>query len=96
MSVGSASTGGDNQFHASDYFQQLYAWAEHLIEANGDAYVDSTSRPTRLRATRGTLTESGRNSPWRDRSRGREPGPVPRACVPANSPTARGSCARKH
>ena len=57
---------GDNLFHASDYFEQLYAWAEHLI-ANGDAYVDDQS-PDEMRAARGTLTEPGRNSPWRDRS----------------------------
>ncbi|CAN0494349.1 unnamed protein product, partial [Discosporangium mesarthrocarpum] len=52
--------------HASDYFEQLYAWAEHLIEA-GDAYVDDlTAEETREH--RGTLTEPGRNSPHRDRS----------------------------
>ena len=57
---------GGNLFHASDYFEQLYAWAEHLI-TNGDAYVDDQS-PDEMRAARGTLTEPGRNSPWRDRS----------------------------
>lgn len=57
---------GDNLFHASDYFEQLYAWAEHLI-GTGDAYVDDQS-PDEMRAARGTLTEPGRNSPWRDRS----------------------------
>ncbi|MCC6716822.1 MAG: glutamine--tRNA ligase/YqeY domain fusion protein [Acetobacteraceae bacterium] len=57
---------GDNLFHASDYFEQLYAWAEHLI-ASGDAYVDDQS-PDEMRAARGTLTEPGRNSPFRDRS----------------------------
>jgi glutaminyl-tRNA synthetase len=57
---------GDNLFHASDYFEQLYAWAEHLI-GTGDAYVDDQS-PDEMRASRGTLTEPGRNSPWRDRT----------------------------
>jgi glutaminyl-tRNA synthetase len=51
---------------ASDYFEQLYAWAEHLIR-NGDAYVDDISADE-MRALRGTLTEPGRNSPYRDRS----------------------------
>ncbi len=57
---------GDNLFHASDYFEQLYAWAEHLIR-QGDAYVDDQS-PDDMRAARGTLTEPGRNSPFRDRT----------------------------
>src|SRR5712692_9590718 len=53
-------------YHASDYFEQLYAWAEHLIRA-GKAYVDDQSQDE-IRARRGTLTEPGKNSPWRDRS----------------------------
>jgi glutaminyl-tRNA synthetase len=56
---------GMHLYHASDYFEQLYAWAEHLIQ-HGLAYVDDQS-PEELRASRGTLTESGRNSPYRDR-----------------------------
>ena len=56
---------GDNLFHASDYFEQLYTWAEHLI-ATGHAYIDDLS-PDDMRAARGTLTEPGRNSPFRDR-----------------------------
>ena len=52
--------------HASDYFDQLYAWAEHLI-VNGKAYVDDQS-PEEMRLNRGTLTEPGRNSPFRDRN----------------------------
>src|SRR5690606_5814342 len=51
---------------ASDYFDHLYAMAEWLIEA-GHAYVDSQSAEA-MRANRGTLTEPGRNSPFRDRS----------------------------
>ena len=56
---------GVHLHHASDYFEQLYAWAEHLI-ANGDAYVDDTP-PDQMRAARGTLTEPGQNSPNRTR-----------------------------
>ncbi len=57
---------GDNLFFASDYFEQLYEWAVLLIR-NGDAYVDDLSADD-VRQYRGTLTEPGRNSPWRDRS----------------------------
>lgn len=51
--------------HASDYFQQLYEYAVHLIE-NGKAYVDSQDAES-MRASRGTLKEPGVNSPYRDR-----------------------------
>src|SRR5436190_706094 len=57
---------GTHLYHASDYFEQLYAWAEHLIRA-GKAYVDDQSQEE-MRAKRGTLTEPGRNSPYRERS----------------------------
>jgi glutaminyl-tRNA synthetase len=57
---------GPHLHHASDYFDQLYAWAEDLIRA-GKAYVDDQSQEE-IRANRGTLTEPGRNSPFRDRS----------------------------
>ena len=57
---------GDNLFHASDYFDQLYEWAEYLIKA-GDAYVDDLSAEE-IRAHRGTLTEPGKESPYRNRS----------------------------
>ena len=56
---------GDNLFHASDYFEQLYAWAVHLIES-GLAFVDDQSADE-IRETRGTLTAPGTTSPWRDR-----------------------------
>ena len=56
---------GEHLHHASDYFEQLYRWAVHLISA-GKAYVDDLSADE-IRAHRGTLTEPGRNSPWRDR-----------------------------
>ena len=56
----------DRLFYASDYFDQLYAWALQLIE-DGKAYVDSLSAEE-IRAHRGTLTEPGKASPYRDRS----------------------------
>ncbi|MDE0585983.1 MAG: glutamine--tRNA ligase/YqeY domain fusion protein [Planctomycetota bacterium] len=56
---------GENLFYASDNFEQLFTWAVHLIE-NGDAYVDEQS-PDEMRAGRGSLTEAGTNSPFRDR-----------------------------
>jgi glutaminyl-tRNA synthetase len=56
----------DRLFYASDYFQQLYDWAIQLIN-EGKAYVcDLTAEE--MRAHRGTLSESGKNSPYRDRS----------------------------
>src|ERR1700742_3928554 len=57
---------GEHLYHASDYFETLYEWAEHLIKS-GNAYVDDQS-PEEPRVNRGTLTEPGRNSPFRDRS----------------------------
>ena len=57
---------GDTAFYASDYFDTLYEWAQHLIR-EGKAYVDDLSADE-IRAYRGTLTEPGRNSPHRDRS----------------------------
>jgi glutaminyl-tRNA synthetase len=56
----------DREYYASDYFDQLYQWAEQLILA-GKAYVcDLTA--DEVREYRGTLTEPGKNSPYRDRS----------------------------
>ena len=56
---------GKYLFYASDYFAQLYDWAEHLIR-QGNAYVDDTPA-AELQAARGTLTEPGRESQWRNR-----------------------------
>ena len=56
---------GVHRYHASDYFDALYDFAEWFIE-HGRAYVDSQSA-AEMRALRGTLTEAGRASPWRDR-----------------------------
>jgi len=57
---------GQHLYHASDYFEQLYGWAEDLIRV-GKAYVDDQTQDE-IRANRGTLTEPGKNSPFRDRS----------------------------
>jgi glutaminyl-tRNA synthetase len=56
---------GNNLHHASDYFEELYQWAAHLIHA-GKAYIDDQTQDE-MRAARGTLTEPGKNSPFRDR-----------------------------
>jgi len=56
---------GEHEYFASDYFEQLYQWAVHLIE-NGKAYVDDLSAEE-IRAHRGTLTEPGTPSPYRNR-----------------------------
>jgi len=56
---------GENLFHASDYFPQLYQYAIDLIK-QGKAYVCSLSADE-MRDYRGTLKEPGKNSPWRDR-----------------------------
>jgi len=52
-------------YFTSDYFGQLYEWALHLVK-KGLAYVDDLS-PEEIRKNRGTLTEPGKNSPFRDR-----------------------------
>ncbi|HKH47650.1 MAG TPA: glutamine--tRNA ligase/YqeY domain fusion protein [Thermoanaerobaculia bacterium] len=57
---------GENLFHASDYFEKLYDFAVELIRL-GKAYVDSLSEDE-IREYRGTVTEPGRHSPYRDRS----------------------------
>ncbi len=56
---------GEHLYFASDHFERLYDWGEHLIRT-GDAYVDDLSADE-IRAHRGTLTEPGRESPWRTR-----------------------------
>ncbi|MEM7041385.1 MAG: glutamine--tRNA ligase/YqeY domain fusion protein [Pseudomonadota bacterium] len=56
---------GEHLYYTSDYFEQLYGWAVHLIE-NDKAYVDDLSADE-IREYRGTLKEPGRNSPYRDR-----------------------------
>ena len=56
---------GSHEYYASDYFPKLYDFAEELVR-RGHAYVDSQSAE-QMRETRGTLTEPGQNSPYRDR-----------------------------
>jgi glutaminyl-tRNA synthetase len=56
---------GEHLYYASDYFEQLYKWALHLIRT-GKAYVDDLSADE-IREHRGTFTEPGRDSPWRER-----------------------------
>ncbi len=62
--LGAEPTGGI--FYGSDYFEQCYEFAEKLI-ADGKAYVCDLT-PDQMREYRGTLTEPGKNSPWRDRT----------------------------
>lgn len=62
--LGAEPTGG--VFYGSDYFDQCYAYAVKLIK-DGKAYVCDLS-PEEMREYRGTLTQPGKNSPWRDRS----------------------------
>ena len=57
---------GEHLYHASEYFEQLYQWAEYLIE-QGKAYVDDLT-PEQMKQYRGTLTEAGTESPFRNRS----------------------------
>src|ERR1700754_1053108 len=57
---------GTDLYYASDYFERLYDWAEGLIKA-GHAYVDDQSQEE-IRINRGTLTDPGKNSPFRDRT----------------------------
>ncbi len=57
---------GGHMYYASDYFEQLYQWAEQLIQS-GKAYVDDLNAE-QIRAHRGTLTEPGKESPFRNRS----------------------------
>lgn len=56
---------GEHQYYSSDYFEQLYDWAEHLT-SSGNAYVDELSAD-QIREYRGTLTEPGKDSPFRNR-----------------------------
>ncbi len=57
---------GEHLYYASDYFDRLYEWAVQLVR-DGKAYVDDLSADE-IREHRGTLTEPGTDSPWRDRS----------------------------
>jgi glutaminyl-tRNA synthetase len=76
-------------FYASDYFGQLYEWAEQMIKA-GKAYVCDLSAEE-VRKTRGTLTEAGQESPYRNRSV-EENLDLFERMRPASFPTARAPC----
>ena len=65
----------DRLFYASDYFEQLYEYAVKLIK-KGKAYVCDLTEDE-MREYRGTLTEPGKNSPYRDRAVGGESGSLP-------------------
>ena len=65
LGFGWTANGTEHLYHASDYFDAMYQAAEYLVTSD-HAYVDEQSAEE-LRAARGTLTEHGRNSPWRDR-----------------------------
>jgi glutaminyl-tRNA synthetase len=65
LGFGWRANGTEHLYHASDYFDFMYLAAEYLV-TSGHAYVDEQSAEE-LRATRGTLTEHGQNSAWRDR-----------------------------
>ena len=79
----------DRMFYASDYFGQLYDWAEQLIQA-GKAYVCDLNGD-QMREYRGTLTSPGKNSPYRDRPSART-STCSAACAPASSLTDRARC----
>ena len=83
---------GEHLYHASDYFEQLYDWAVHLIR-NGDAYVDDLSADE-IREHRGTLTEPGRELAVARPSGRREPRPV-RADARRRVPQRRARAARE-
>ena len=83
---------GDNEFYASDYFEQLYEWARVLIR-KGLAYVDDQSEEE-IRLLRGTVTEPGRKSSHRDRSVEENLALFHRS-VQANLATERGCCAQR-
>ncbi len=83
----------DREYYASDYFEQLYQWAEQLMRA-GKAYVCDLSADE-IRQYRGTLTEPGENSPYRNRSIEENLDLFAPDASRASSPTARARCGRR-
>ena len=77
--------------YASDYFEQLYQWAEHLI-ITGFAYVDDQDADTISRSAR-RLRQAGYREPVPRSQRRREPRICSAACAPAICPTGRTCCA---
>jgi len=92
---------GDRLFYASNYFERLHGYAVELIN-KGKAYVCDLT-PEQTREYRGTLTEPGKNSPFRDRSRTvlfetarlKKTSTCLRACAPVSSRMVRKSCAQR-
>ena len=82
---------GKHLYHASDYFEQLYDWAEHLISA-GKAYVDDQSPGGDAASARGTLTEPARTARSATAA-STKISTCSAACGPANFRTARACCA---
>ena len=83
----------DSLHYASDYFEQLYEYGVELISKD-KAYVDSQSADE-IRHNRGTLTEPGKESPYRSRTAAENLDLVHGGCAPASSRMARTSCARR-
>ena len=89
--AGSAIDWDDRLYYASDYFEQLYAWAEQLIQA-GKAYVDESSAEE-LKQARGDFYRAGQAQSASATGRRRRASRCSGACAPASSPTARWCCA---
>jgi len=92
LGFGWESAGESNLYFASDYFDFMYQAAETLI-ATGRAYVDEQTAE-QMRANRGTLTEAGRDSPYRDRSAEESLRRFAK-CATADTPRAAWCCARR-
>ena len=83
----------DRLYYASDYFEQIYEWAVMLIR-KGKAYVCDMSAEE-VAATRGTPTEPGRESPYREPDASKRTWTCSRGCETGSSPTGPGPCARR-
>ena len=83
---------GTHLHHASDYFDQLYEWAEHLIERR-PGLCRRSDRRTRCRRTRGTLTRAGPRQPVTATAASTRISISSAACARASSRTARACCA---
>ena len=80
-----------NPLYASDYFEQLYEWAEHLV-SQGLAYVDDQDGET-ISAQRGGYGKPGIESPYPQSVRSTRTSTCSGGCAPASSPTAHACCA---
>ena len=84
---------GEHLYYASDYFEQLYEWAEHLIR-EGKAYVDDTPPDADARAAR-HADRAGAEQSRTAIARSRRTSTCSAACAPGSSPTAPACCARR-